>query len=238
MSTEIERKFLVHERLLPALPGPVRLTQGYLAFEPEVRIRVDTRGNAFLTVKGPGSIARAEAESMIEFPAALTMLSMCGAKLVKFRHVLPAGNGRRWEVDRFAGHLTGLWLAEIELGTEDEVFTKPAWIGQEVTHDPRFKNANLARAATVPTPRDPSRPLTACSPWDDCPDCQHACASGGTFCERHGVVQSAFDDFLRDEESAAEICHSIGATEDEKATARAVCDASMLRLRAAQETIQ
>jgi adenylate cyclase len=238
MSTEIERKFLVHERLLPALPSPTRLTQGYLSFEPEVRIRADAGGNAWLTVKGSGAIARPEAESTIEFAPALDMLDMCAAKLVKVRHVLPAGNGRRWEVDFFAGHLRGLWLAEIELGTEDEVFVKPAWLGQEVTYDPRFKNAALARATSIPKPRGPSRLITAISPWDSCTDCQDAASSGGTYCEQHGVVQVAFEDFLRTEETAAEICHSSGATDDEKATARAVCDAALLRLRAAEESVQ
>ena len=36
-------------------------------------------------------------------------------------------------------------VAEIELPTQDSLFTKPDWIGQEVTDDTRFYNSNLIR---------------------------------------------------------------------------------------------
>ena len=48
-----------------------------------------------------------------------------------------------WEVDEFLGENKGLIIAEIESISEDQSFTKPAWIGEEVTHEPKYFNANL-----------------------------------------------------------------------------------------------
>jgi len=36
-----------------------------------------------------------------------------------------------------------LIVAEVELESEDQKFVKPKWIGEEVTGDPRYFNANL-----------------------------------------------------------------------------------------------
>ena len=33
--------------------------------------------------------------------------------------------------------------SEIELASEDDTFELPAWAGAEVSHDPRYYNANL-----------------------------------------------------------------------------------------------
>ena len=37
-----------------------------------------------------------------------------------------------------------LWLAEIELRSETEIFSKPPWLGEEVTQDPNYSNTRLA----------------------------------------------------------------------------------------------
>ena len=50
------------------------------------------------------------------------------------------------EVDEFLGENAGLVVAEIELPSEDSVFDKPDWIGQEVTGDKRYYNSNLIRS--------------------------------------------------------------------------------------------
>jgi CYTH domain-containing protein len=36
-------------------------------------------------------------------------------------------------------------VAEIELTSEDQQFDKPDWMGEEVTHDPRYYNSSLVR---------------------------------------------------------------------------------------------
>ena len=46
-------------------------------------------------------------------------------------------------MDVFAGRLEGLVLAEIELGSEEEIFDKPEWIGEEVTGQTQYYNANM-----------------------------------------------------------------------------------------------
>ncbi|OAV65470.1 hypothetical protein Barb4_03341 [Bacteroidales bacterium Barb4] len=48
-------------------------------------------------------------------------------------------------MDVFHGANEGLVLAEIELEAEDEPFTLPDWIGEEVTGDERYYNAMLAK---------------------------------------------------------------------------------------------
>jgi CYTH domain-containing protein len=48
-------------------------------------------------------------------------------------------------VDEFYGDNEGLVIAEVELGSENEPFEKPDFIGIEVTGDHRFYNKNMRR---------------------------------------------------------------------------------------------
>ena len=66
-------------------------------------------------------------------------------RIGKVRHIVPAGNGRVWEVDEFLGENAGLIMAEIELGSEDEAFERPFWLGEEVTGDRRYYNSYLSK---------------------------------------------------------------------------------------------
>ena len=148
MGVEIERKFLVHVELLPALPEPERFAQGYLSTDPAVRVRlIDAPGgvrSARLTIKGRGLISRAEFEYAIPPADAEQLLRLCVRALRKERHRLG-----RWEIDRFedvkAANGAPLWLAEIELSSEGEAFEKPVWLGAEVTSDSAYANSSLAR---------------------------------------------------------------------------------------------
>ena len=45
----------------------------------------------------------------------------------------------------FLGDNAGLVVAEVELGSIDEVFEKPAFLGKEVTGDKRYYNSSLTR---------------------------------------------------------------------------------------------
>lgn len=155
MSVEIERKFLVRVDALPpeARSGGSSYEQGYLAYEPSIRVRAsreeDGAARAWLTIKGPGIIERTELEYEIPFADAQTLLAMCKAKLTKVRRRVNVG-AHTWEIDELGGAHAGLWLAEIELGAADEAFERPAWVGEEVSHDPRYTNAALARAGRPP----------------------------------------------------------------------------------------
>ena len=53
--------------------------------------------------------------------------------------------GRTWEVDVFTGENAPLVVAEIEIESVDAEVALPPWVGAEVTDDPRYTNAALAR---------------------------------------------------------------------------------------------
>lgn len=68
--------------------------------------------------------------------------------LIKNRHRITYGDNRRlaWEVDEFLNpEYKGLLLAEIELEKSDQFFRMPFWLGEEVTHDKKYRNARMAR---------------------------------------------------------------------------------------------
>lgn len=146
MGLEIERKFLVVGRAWRKRPG-VRLRQGYLSSVPErtVRIRLEGR-KGWITVKGltKGS-TRQEFEYPIPAADAKALLRLCERPLLeKTRRRVPFA-GRTWDVDEFHGDNAGLVVAEIELPRADAKVGLPPWAGREVTGDPRYYNANLAK---------------------------------------------------------------------------------------------
>ena len=71
---------------------------------------------------------------------------------IEFLIDLPVGGPRVVTVDLFAGRLQGLRLAEIEFGdwTDSTAFRPPGFLGHEVTHDRRYRNAALALAERPP----------------------------------------------------------------------------------------
>ena len=145
MALEIERKFLVEGTSWPRDNG-VRLSQCYLNRDKQrtVRIRI-AGGNAFLTVKSvTRGATRVEFEYEIPFADAEQMLKLSDGPIIeKTRHRI-VHDGFKWDVDEFLGDNAGLILAEIELVAEDQPFTRPSWLGREVTHDLRFYNSSLA----------------------------------------------------------------------------------------------
>lgn len=143
MAAEIERKFLVAPGFIPPGQGD-QIIQGLLSVSPNVRVRV--RGyRGYLTVKGPQQgITRPEWEYGIPVGDALEMLALCTLRIEKTRYEVEY-KGHTWEVDVFKGLNAGLVVAEIELQAEDEAFERPAWVGEEVTSDPRYLNTNLAK---------------------------------------------------------------------------------------------
>lgn len=149
MGIEIERKFLVTgDAWREAASGQARFSQGYLSRDPARTVRVRVAGEqAFLTIKGATSGAtRAEFEYEIPRADAQALLALCDGPVVeKVRHLCEV-DGMRWEVDEFLGANAGLIVAEIELQAEDQPFTRPPWLGAEVTGDARYVNANLAVA--------------------------------------------------------------------------------------------
>jgi len=148
VAQEIERKFLVDlARWRPAGRG-VAFRQGYLSSHPERTVRVRIEGDAGkLTIKGPTEgVTRTELEYAIPLADAERLLALCERPLIeKVRHAEEHG-GKTWEIDVFGGDNEGLVVAELELDSEDEPFTRPPWVTDEVSHDPRYYNANLVKA--------------------------------------------------------------------------------------------
>ncbi len=146
MGEEIERKFLVADDRWREHASGTRYRQGFLSTDPDRVVRVRVAGSkATLTIKGRTIGARRpEFEYPLPLDDAEELLdTMCMRPLIeKVRYTLVVG-AHTWEVDVFEGENDGLVVAEVELGTEDEAFEKPQWVGAEVTDDPRYFNANL-----------------------------------------------------------------------------------------------
>jgi len=70
--------------------------------------------------------------------------TLCRKPIIeKTRHFV-TNDGNTWEIDEFDGDNRGLIIAEIELSEIGEIFSKPHWLGEEVTSDLRYYNNNLA----------------------------------------------------------------------------------------------
>lgn len=148
MGTEIERKFLLKGDAWRALATGTAYRQGYLNSAKERTVRIRTVGDkAFLTIKGPSvGVTRSEYEYPIPFDDCNALLDNLAEKplIEKKRYKIAAG-GLIWEIDEFFGENQGLIVAEVELASEDQAFEKPAWIGDEVSGDPRYFNSNLIK---------------------------------------------------------------------------------------------
>jgi CYTH domain-containing protein len=148
MAKEIERKFLVNGDAWRALAEGTTYRQGYLNSAKERTVRIRTAdGRAFLTIKGiTVGATRSEYEYEIPFDDGKAMLDTLVEKplIEKKRYKIPVGNVT-WEIDEFLGENVGLIIAEVELKGADQTFDKPVWLGDEVTSDPRYFNANLIK---------------------------------------------------------------------------------------------
>jgi adenylate cyclase len=148
MGKEIERKFLIRGDAWRSLAKGTSYRQGYLNSVKERTVRIRTIDDkAFLTIKGlTVGATRSEYEYEIPLEECNAMLDTLAEKPIidKKRYKVPFG-GLTWEVDEFFGDNAGLIVAEVELDSEDQVFNKPEWVGEEVTGDPRYFNSNLIK---------------------------------------------------------------------------------------------
>jgi len=162
MAVEIERKFIVADMGWKTGASGMVYQQGYLCSDKERTVRVRIAGNqGFLTVKGQTEgISRLEFEYPIPVDESSQMLDMLceGTVIEKIRYRIPY-EGHIWEVDVFLGANKGLVLAEIELEDELEEFTRPPWLGREVSGDVRFYNSYLSRTPYSFWPDDEKKAL-------------------------------------------------------------------------------
>ncbi len=148
MGTEIERKFLVNQKQWRAPNSGVYYSQGYLTTNQGLTVRVRIAGEqAFLTIKGPTqNYSRLEFEYPIPRADAQVMLdTLCDRPLIEKIRYQVEYQGLLWEIDEFQGDNAGLMIAEVELTTENQSVELPDWVGEEVSTDSRYYNANLVK---------------------------------------------------------------------------------------------
>ena len=148
MAKEIERKFLLKSDDWRSLVKGRYYCQGYIPTQGKQTVRARIIGDqGYLTLKGPAQgLSRSEFEYVIPLADAQAILAeLCQQPLIeKHRYRIPIGDVV-WEIDEFLGENQGLLLAEVELTDAKQAVELPDWIGEEVTGDPRYYNANLVR---------------------------------------------------------------------------------------------
>ena len=148
---EIERKFLMDGFPIGLeLISEVEVEQGYISFEPELRIRkaLDKhtgKEEFWLTLKGEGDLTRREVETEISSDfyydtADFLEVRMIQKEYRKYRlgewklEVSLVDPGTDWE----------FFYAEIEFPTEKDAkdFVVPAYFGREITFNEDYKMKN------------------------------------------------------------------------------------------------
>lgn len=158
---EIERRFLVRcpSSAMEGRGPASHIIQGYFGCTDGLRLRVRIasderdRDRAFLTFKGARrGFTRLEFEYPLAVERARRALAALppGQIIRKTRYEVIGEDGLAWSVDHFHASNQGLVLAEIELVHPGQKFKRPAWLGAEITFDPRYGNSHLAWA---PMPR-------------------------------------------------------------------------------------
>ncbi|MGB1232314.1 MAG: CYTH domain-containing protein [Winogradskyella sp.] len=147
---EIERKFLVKSNAFKTeATTNYTIKQGFLNSHKKrtVRIRIK-KDKGYITVKGKSSkngLSRFEWEKEIPKPEAEALLNLCETGIIdKIRYEVKLGI-HTFEIDEFFGDNDGLIIAEVELNSENESFTKPHWLGKDVTGNVRYYNSQLSK---------------------------------------------------------------------------------------------
>lgn len=152
MHVEFERKFLVKPGLLLEPSRSYQIIQGYLSFDPKIRVRMvildngEVQGILTVSLESDG-IKKTQLETRLPFSEQELrfLLRYCkGYVISKRRHEIE-WQGKKWEIDVFEELNAGLIVAEIELASENEKFELPPWVSCEVTGDERYKNHRLAQ---------------------------------------------------------------------------------------------
>ncbi|MCK9395210.1 MAG: CYTH domain-containing protein [Methylobacter sp.] len=148
MAIEIEHKFLLaNDSWRQHVSRSIKYRQGYLSSQATSSIRVRTsNAHAWLNIK-TATLGTHRHEYEYEIPLADAneiLNNLCRKPLIeKTRHFVTDDNNL-WEIDEFEGDNQGLIVAEIELDETGQSFSKPSWLGLEVTEDLRYYNNNIA----------------------------------------------------------------------------------------------
>ncbi len=151
---EIERKFLLDPQKIPYDLNTLdkyEITQSYINFSPEIRLRKVDSSMFFLTVKAAvdsKGMIREERNFWINEEEYNTLVKKVEGNIIyKTRYQGPDEHGDTFAIDIFKDDLEGLAYFEMEFKNEDlaNSYTPPSWVGKEVTSDKRYKNGSLAQ---------------------------------------------------------------------------------------------
>ena len=73
------------------------------------------------------------------------LMKLCEPGMIDKTRYLVCSGKHVFEVDEFYGENEGLVVAEVELGSEEETYEKPDFVGEEVTGDVRYYNSFLMK---------------------------------------------------------------------------------------------
>lgn len=148
MAKEIERKFLVVSDIYRSMAFKCSyIEQGYISTDKDATIRIRNIDKiSVLTIKSRAlGFTRNEWEYQIPLEDAVEMLeSISKGRVIRKNRYYVNYSGHIWEIDEFIGHHAGLVIAEIELKAENESFSLPPFVGEEVTGNPIYYNSHLA----------------------------------------------------------------------------------------------
>ncbi len=147
MAIEIERKFLLaNDGWRKHINDQKKIVQGYLANTELGSVRIRLSGDeASLNIKSMTvGVSRTEYEYAVPLKDAEALLNeLCMRPLIeKTRYYIRLAE-HTWEIDVFEADNSGLVVAEIELSAPDEIFSRPDWLGREVSDDARYYNVAL-----------------------------------------------------------------------------------------------
>jgi|TARA_B110000305_G_scaffold184791_1_gene205441 CYTH domain-containing protein len=147
---EIERKFLVTSSgYRKQASRKSIIVQGYLSSNPERTVRVRLRDQTgYITIKGKSNesgLSRFEWEKEVSKSDAEALLELCEETVISKTRFEVRIADHLFEVDEFDGPNKGLVIAEVELRSENEVFSKPDWLGREVTGSKKYYNSSLSQ---------------------------------------------------------------------------------------------
>jgi CYTH domain-containing protein len=148
MIIEIERKFLLtNVPDLITFGVGVQMRQGYIAQVNDVGVRIRiTEHASVLTIKVGSGLTRTEVELPLSREQSDALWPHAVDRLEKIRYRVEVDDHVA-EVDVYLGTLEGLHTVEVEFSSETaaNAFVPPPWFGPDVTGDPRWTNAALAR---------------------------------------------------------------------------------------------
>ena len=152
---EIERKWLVDPEQIPydleKEADKFELTQTYLNFSPEIRVRNISDKRYIMAIKTglteEKGLSRSETQYDVtkeEYEHLLAKQE--GNTIHKTRYQIKV-NQYTYAFDFFHDQLDGLTYVEIEFPSEEEAnsFEAPSWFGKDVTNDIDYKNQKLAQ---------------------------------------------------------------------------------------------